>query len=87
VPFEIYTLAGWCAWNPNGTWDTTWQVGADPPQTADHATYREVVKVGWGRNMSSTATTNVVVDSTVIGATTTAPVAGDPTSCPPLGAS
>jgi hypothetical protein len=77
VPFQIYTLSGWCAFNPTtGVWDTTWRTG-------DHASYHEVVKVGWGPRVSSTSTTNVVVDSTELGTTPiAAPQVGDTTSCP-----
>jgi Tfp pilus assembly protein PilV len=71
VRFQLYTLRGWCAFNPSaGAWDSTMQAG-------DHASFHVTVKVAWGPSPTSTNTANVVVDTTELTSTTGAPVAGN----------
>jgi hypothetical protein len=77
VTFEIYTAAGWCAS------DTT--PGNGTVSSSVQPSYHIVVKVGWGRNVSSASTTQVVVDSTELSTVTGAPAVGNPVSACPLG--
>ena len=68
--FEIYTLSGWCR--------TQVALGNGTVLAADQPTFHILVKVGWGKNLTNSSTTNVVVDSTEIPATVS--------SAPPVGA-
>ena len=76
--FEIYTLSGWCR--------TQAAPGNGTVLATDQPTYHVVVKVGWGKNLTNSSTTNVVVDSTEIPATvSSAPSVGTTVYECPLG--
>ena len=71
VRFQLYTLRGWCAFNPTtGVWDSTMQTG-------DHASFHVTVKVVWGPGPTSIKTSDAVVDTTELMSTTGAPVVGN----------
>jgi hypothetical protein len=78
VTFQVYTVGGWCVLDPStGLWNGT--LSSNPP---GQPSYHVVVKVGWGRGISASSTTNVVVDSTELSSTAGAPTTDPVGSCP-----
>jgi hypothetical protein len=81
VTFQVYTLGGWCAFDPSQTppvWNGT------VPSTGQ-SSYHVVVKIAWGHGASATAATNVVEDGTELAVTPNGPSAGESVAACPLG--
>jgi Tfp pilus assembly protein PilV len=75
--FQIYTIGGWCR--------SSTAPGNGTVLATDQPSYHLVVKVGWGKGLTNSSVTNVVVDSTELPTVTGAPTAGTAVLECPLG--